>query len=77
MEVIVEDKEVEILRQKRVWILLIKTSEDSRVKKWNENNMKNIIRTHTVVKCAVSKRQGVIKKHGRKNIKDWVGPQNP
>ena len=32
MEVIVEDKEVEILRQKRVWILLIKTSEDSRVK---------------------------------------------
>lgn len=33
MEVIVEDKEVKILRQKRVWILLIKTSEDSRVRK--------------------------------------------
>ena len=39
--------------------------------------MKNTVRTHTVVKCAISKRQGVIKKHGRKNIKDWVGTQNP
>ena len=39
--------------------------------------MKNTVRTHTVVKCAISKRQGVIKKQGRKNIKDWVGPQNP
>ena len=37
---------------------------------------KKINRTHTVEKYAISRGQRVVKKHGRKNIKDWIGPQN-